>query len=312
MKNFLLMTSCVVLLLSTGCRNFFDKEVFFDTDKHEPILTLAGVAQLDQNKFVGFASRTRALNDFSPYNVVVRDTYYYPISPTETEMYVYTRIKYDSVPGLKLYLRHNNETVMPVTDHEDGFYKKTLDNLTTAGGTLTLSATAPGYADAESVARIFEKPQNASLEFIKQTTDQWGATYDEYEVKIDDSPGKDFYLIRGEIFDSLTETWSQVIYTIDQNPIVEYTNLGYVVPDVSFADKSIKLKMKIGTFSQENSARFVSVAYLSEDMYKFLISLRNNQNTQNNPFAEPTSLLSQVTNGVGYFTVLNPKLFKLE
>ena len=54
--------------------------------------------------------------------------------------------------------------------------------------------------------------------------------------------------------------------------------------------------------ASESTRATVGLLHINKDYFKYLKSLNTYENVQDNPFAEPVNLYSNVKNGYGFFT----------
>lgn len=64
-----------------------------------------------------------------------------------------------------------------------------------------------------------------------------------------------------------------------------------------------RVDLQSGSY-EEPDAMAISLYSLTEEEYNFRMSMQNNRNAQNNPFAEPTIVFSNVENGFGIFSLM--------
>ena len=92
-----------------------------------------------------------------------------------------------------------------------------------------------------------------------------------------------------------------------------------LINDRSFdgKDKELVITFDLDSYSWGNGGQdqtiehYLLVSRISEDYYKYLLTLYHNKVAQDNPFAEPVSLFMNVAGGYGIFGASSSVRFKI-
>lgn len=236
--------------------------------------------------------------------------------------------------GTDLYLK--NAIVMLETtgkaaeqlkyDESAGYYKATT--AVQPGVEYKIRVSATGFEDASAVTKSPQPVAIKSVQRIKDVRlDMSGMKQDEIRLTFEDDATQDnYYIVRvniGYMPDSFsnyvgttcvntTDPSVESIYdeTIDQNTCIESD--GIFLRDDLFNGKTKELRLYI-TSDMLNPAQIpgvgevyatIELLHVTEEYFKYLKSFRYASINSGNPFAEPTNVYTNITNGFGIFTVV--------
>jgi hypothetical protein len=157
---------CGVLLFSS-CSKFFDKELDYDVDDHTPKLTIAMTMLPSDTLYNCFVSRTRGLNDTSPYNSFVVDSFYYIDFNGDTVIYTGTPTYFDSVANISAQLYRNNAYVGDLNKYSALYYRNNSTPEIVAGDEWRIEASAPYFEPITATATVPSKPVIAKTTFVE-------------------------------------------------------------------------------------------------------------------------------------------------
>lgn len=236
--------------------------------------------------------------------------------------------------GTDLYLK--NAIVMLETtgkaaeqlkyDESAGYYKATT--AVQPGVEYKIRVSATGFEDASAVTKSPQPVAIKSVQRIKDVRlDMSGMKQDEIRLTFEDDATQDnYYIVRvniGYMPDSFsnyvgttcvntTDPSVESIYdeTIDQNTCIESD--GIFLRDDLFIGKTKELRLYI-TSDMLNPAQIpgvgevyatIELLHVTEEYFKYLKSFRYASINSGNPFAEPTNVYTNITNGYGIFSVI--------
>ena len=150
---------------------------------------------------------------------------------------------------------------------------------------------------------------------------------DRLQIEIDDPSGENFYFLRvNYLYDvvfedgfELRDRRSGFIY----NASSLLSGEADTFTDELFDGKSETLEfwserytggdenLKSGSY-EEPDVMVVSLWGLTKEEYNFRKSINNNRDAQDNPFAEPTIVFSNIENGLGIFSLIKLNEFEIE
>ena len=186
-----------------------------------------------------------------------------------------------------------------------------------AGKTYRIVATHPNYTTAEAIAVAQPIVPIESLHFTGQSIVRDYQTYHILELTFTDLPGNQTYAIDIQQNntsyyvideDTVYDSYSYPGYMISDDPSVVTDENGgslYVLDDL-FDGKQYTLRLMVpdyALYEYEGTeiSQSINLKNLSEEYYLFIRSYNNHTYNEGNPFAEPVSVYSNITNGYGIF-----------
>lgn len=211
-------------------------------------------------------------------------------------------------------------------DESTGYHK--AGSAVLPGVEYKIRVSAEGFKDATATTKTPQKVTIKSVQRIKDVRlDISGMKQDEIRLTFDDDGTQDnYYIVRvnvGYMPDSFsnyvgttcvntTDPSVESIYdeSIDQNTCIESD--GIFLRDDLFNGKTKELRLYIAS-DMLNPAQIpgvglvyttIELLHVTEEYFKYLKSYRYASINSGNPFAEPTNVYTNITNGYGIFTVI--------
>lgn len=195
-------------------------------------------------------------------------------------------------------------------------YLFTTDLDATPSDVFKLEVSADGM---ETVSGVSSLPHKAQITNAQKTGSVYSAEYEQEGQGIritikDDANIKNYYAFSLLLVDTLTNN-THHLETLSNNPILKswrYKEL--LVSDETFNGKTFDAD--IITFNETNSPRYkiyAQVESMTEDMYRYKKTLQNYENTEDNPFAEPVNIHTNMKEkGFGIFSWTQKERFLLQ
>ena len=303
MKKTLLIPAIASILLFSAC----EKDVEIKVPEKDPSLVL--VALQEKGEFVvASVGRSRHILEPQP-GFDLREHY--------------------SVKNAQVVLYEDGTAIDTlVYDHADYIYESKYNRVMRDGHAYSIKANAPGFREVTSETTVPSQSEIVETRWNKNVrTNSYGETIDEVIIRIND-PGaeRNFYLIKvfqpsmngyGEFPVGCVSTTDKDIETIgyetdpgETDECLDGGNL--LMKDLNFngGQKLVKLNivssfldnMWTDTNTGQTSRHFVKVYRITESHFKFAKSYNVFDNADDNPFAEPVNVYTNVKNGYGIFS----------
>gem|GEM_PF-2758652 len=299
-KNIIL--SCVLLLSLSSCEDFFTATKEIDLEEYAGQITVVGrlintdldtVENAETFRHLGvLISESRSVLDTSSFKVV-EDADISLVSNGGLDV----SFRFDDNSGYHFPTNANASDFQRISVEENTEYQLIVD--------------MPGEDRVTAICetKTFGKVNNINL--IRDDIDGGdGSTLDRVQINIDDPTGENFYYLN-------------VFYEREQFSVGErstFLNRGYLYSYNSIFDDSPELftdelfdgKTETLEFWSERYERqdlgeisrvIVFLWSLSKEEYDFRRSVDANNEAQDNPFAEPSIVFSNIENGVGIFSM---------
>lgn len=187
-----------------------------------------------------------------------------------------------------------------------------------SGDKVKITAIHPNFGTCEATTIIPEKPIIDTF-FIKYThrIDRMGEASDAYKCTIkikDPADTKNYYrlkIYRVVYWDEYSAEMYRSEVEIDSDDPVLSESIGLFETEVTdffsdalFEGQTYDLSVWIDEWllSSNQINKFEIILYaLSEEYYQYLVTNKAYQNANDNPFAEPVQVYSNITNGLGIF-----------
>lgn len=288
----LIFTTAIVFVLSS-C----ERETHINIPPQPP--KLAVESRQGQNVFPEtWVSRTRGVTDPIPQSG----------QPNPYIIKTATVLLYED-DVLKDTLRYNNTTER---------YKASLASIQT-GKTYKLVISATGYPTAQAISFTPSQVLINNLSFTPNARfDADGYPQDEVRISFtDQSLTGDYYLIRildafGNYLYCVNSSDKDVEKQVDDDPLYSEACLQsdrLLLSDLNFngTTKTVIFYVESGSLKSHNTPggtkrATVELLHINKDYYKYIKSLNTYENANDNPFAEPVNLYTNVSNGFGLFT----------
>ncbi len=249
----------------------------------------------------------------------------------------------DKMDKAKVELFKNNSLIMgfdPLPDGSNPFDKvryynntKKATNIFNDDTDYKLVVTYAPYKTIESTIRPPKKVDITGIEYNPfKFVSGGGGKSDEVLVEFLDPPGENFYKFSISIgvkdpFSSTIEYQDPYIQTSTaSNDIFGSGDAELTISDAAFNGKKYKFRcgltiQNIGSFFDPKTGNFVTgeikemvvkMTSISKEAYYYEKSVQQYENTQGNPFAEPTQINTNMKNGFGFFRIgrVSEKTFK--
>jgi hypothetical protein len=194
-----------------------------------------------------------------------------------------------------------------------------------AGFSYSIRVTAPGFKEVDGQSTFPSASEILEVKWVKQArTNSDGSLVDDITIKFADPGGeKNFYQVQLQKEDgwrgsfqyisciSTTDKDIEILGGDDDPTETEncHDNSKLLMRDVNF-NGSIK-QLKISVWSnmlqeytdQNGNVRrpYIKLYRITEDQFKYIKSMGIYENTNENPFAEPVNIYSNIKNGYGIF-----------
>ena len=199
-----------------------------------------------------------------------------------------------------------------------------------AGESYSLRVSAPGFATIQATDAIPRLVPTAIASYRTNTSSRAESRIKDLSIKLEiqDPPGEtNYYQIRmyhhipGSSFFA-SERYYQGSFST-QDPSITADNSDddsfiegeafFIAPffkDTLFDGQTHAIELDNYNVA-EHTRVYIQVLYVSETYYEYLKSARLHESTQDNPFAEPASVHSNVENGYGIFAGYSSQTFEL-
>ncbi len=186
------------------------------------------------------------------------------------------------------------------------------------GALYELEVTHPDYQS------IYARQIMPSIPGISAATYEQAGTYDPFKdtrydkLKVtfeDDAATEDYYWIQGFIRNRCCEEDFYSLWTWSDNFLLEETvaSQGLVFNDGTFNGEEVVLDLKLDdTYIElDNHLIYVRFSKITRDAYLNFKTRKAYQDAENNPFAEPVTIHSNIENGFGIFGLEAVNLYQV-
>lgn len=210
----------------------------------------------------------------------------------------------------------------------DFTYKSIHNKRVRDGFSYMIKVNAPGYKEAEAGSSLPSQSVIAELRRIRNSrTNSQGESVDDITIKLNDPAGeKNFYLVQvwGATYGGPFGNKIYCVSTADKDVEQIGDNTDPVDPDNCFDGSTILMRDNNFNGSEKLLKLFVQSSYLqeyadplthrtyrpyikvfriTEDEFKYIKSYDAYYNSEDNPFAEPANVYTNVKNGYGIFSL---------
>lgn len=178
------------------------------------------------------------------------------------------------------------------------------------GREYTIQVSHPDYPDVSATSRMPVAVSPSVVEFDSiERQDAFGEPFHEVSVTIQDPPGVSNYYQFSfmspdtSIFGTDTTIYNYNYYiepALGNNFDTEVIWGGVFLSDSRFDGQEITIKFNL-YYWWDDRAIYMLFGNVSEDYYKYTLSLETWNNSNGNPFAEPVNIHSNTTNNFGIF-----------
>jgi predicted small secreted protein len=204
-------------------------------------------------------------------------------------------------------------------DFQGNYVELLPDRLGALSGTITFEASHPDF-ETVSATQVFPAKPDAEISINYAGTQLYGDVSDELVLTLKDIPGvNQHYIISMDVHfrtalsgQDTSQYYDLYWETESPNTTQLWGKDNAVLVSENGVDRDIKIIAATGvnpiSFGMLHEYR-VKVTALSQELYEFYRSYNAFSNAQNNPFAEPVVLYSNMSNNMGCFGVSTSKMF---
>jgi len=284
MKRYILGFIALTFLASCD-EDFFDQVVDVDIPEHEPALAIT--ANMSNQDSILWAYVT------SSVGVLVQD------NPEE-------------IADAQVELYKDGTLLSNLPYVEQGFYGwQVPEPLGNEQATYELKVSKDGFNSVSSTQTmpVQVNINDATLE-IDGTVNEEGERVDEITITFDDAKDiANYYAlsINFEFTDITGEVYSYEQYFNSNDPSFGETENGNYFSDILFDGENYELKVWLYNLyvdeNIEDPKLAIRLTNLTKDRYFRETSINNYRNSEDNPFAEPAVIFSNIENGYGIFSL---------
>ena len=291
MKNIKYLISAFALVVFSSCgSDFFESAVEVEIPDHTPTIVISGVIEEDAELFETYVSFSQSKNTQSILT---------PLSDAKVQLFKDGTLLSD----------------LAYVDSTERFTAVLAPGDLSSGSNYRIEAEHPDYA---SVYAEQSMPNAISIDDFEYTpdgtVDQFGEPADRFKVTFTDRSGEtNYYLVNAQLQQSFfngndTITYTQVVelMTLDPSIVYGYSEDSYVgfpmISDAAFPGKKYDLLFNAyQLFLEEGDEIKIELKTITRERYLYLLSLKGQYDSEDNPFAEPVTVLSNIENGNGAF-----------
>ncbi len=209
------------------------------------------------------------------------------------------------------------EIVVPYVSFFDFNYSITLPNdFLIVGQTYTLSVIADGFDEATATQVVPELVPLNSWEFNEDGgINSDGDARSEVEFLFDDPSGVNFYEM-GLLFDwnntsDPNQAYSTFTESLDPSTHRSFEYDFLLLEDTPFDGTNKQISLQLYEISEQDASDHLYFKWesVTEDYYLFSRTLRNFNETDDNPFLSPVQIYSNISSGVGIFSISNGVIY---
>jgi len=206
-------------------------------------------------------------------------------------------------------------------------YKSHYGKKIRQGFRYSIRVNAPDYNTAEGITEVPSQSEIAGIEWVQHVrTNSNGASVDEVTIRLNDPSERNFYMV--QIFPSHVYGTGEAypiscVSTTDKDIELAGSDTDPLDPDQCFdggqlllqdtyfngSSKQIRLSIEsslLQLYSDPGANRlrrpYVKVYRITEEYFKFAKSYNVYAGSDENPFAEPVNVFSNIKNGYGIFS----------
>lgn len=278
MKNRYIFLFFILSLSLLSCENFFEFSVNMDVPPHQPKLAPSAMMSNDTTKRTLFLSRSIGALD----NTNVEPTLY---------------VENASV-------RVNNVQLSSIVDpYLKGYYKLPVNFQFIPNTSYTLTIEKYGF---ETVTSQQIMPINVPIISASVVNDL-------VKVKFQDPIGvKNYYIVVLYQYNNYYNTFGEVyLKPFTDQSFRSFFTFGVVFNDEFFDGQIYEFTTRIDDNNYNNQTFKVKLFHISKELFLMEKSIELNSIASDNPFAEPSSMFTNVNNGYGIFGLSNSSEFNI-
>ncbi|MCB0703956.1 MAG: DUF4249 domain-containing protein [Saprospiraceae bacterium] len=298
------------LFAFAGCNgDFFDSEIELPTPEHDPVLAISGfITSTDQDFIAVKVTRTYGLFEERPYDDRIFDA---TVELFEDDNLLYT---FDTIDF-----------------QEANYYQLLQEPFGGFGKNYELRVSHPDLGTATAKQTMLQPVPLSEITFNPIASNDFSGTDGEFKIVLNDPPNEEnFYeLVAQKVCtytyidyygNEITEEYPETIYfdmdmTSNPNITQGYNYEAILLSDKNFDGQTFTFRPKFYTCGGHLDQETTFTVYwrtVTKDYFNYSKSLFDTEMAQNNPFAEPVSLYTNVDGGVGGFCMRSELVYEVE
>ncbi|WP_162303602.1 DUF4249 domain-containing protein [Hymenobacter sediminis] len=229
---------------------------------------------------------------------------------------------------------NNGGQTYPSPGSRPGYYEATMNFAGRPGQTYTLRGRLPGFENVESQLTLPELPRIVDAVYTTRSPGEYEQQRGHITLTLNDNGATtDYYVVVGQLYDTQGNLYGNLI--TDNSDNTEFGNVGGTFqlsslynsyynalapyPDTNINGKQFTLSSDVtwsvnyyGPNTPTPDYLELTVLNLTADAYKFFQSRQRYEDTQDNPFAEPAPLYSNIRNGYGFFGGMSGTTYRID
>jgi hypothetical protein len=286
MKTKIFIFFFLILTVLQSCEDAFTTIKEIDIPEHDSKLSV--FADLSENKASFSVS----------YSKIITENYGY--KPINAEITILEN-------GIPFY-----KTSFIGTD-DSSFSEKYLGKIITEGKEYTLIVENSTYGKATAKQTVPRKPDFSNLKYKEDgfiNPEGYKADLLSFDIN-DDASVENYYMVEGYGIKSYgNEFREDPLYLNSEDPSLKEfwfgSKIGFIIADKNFNGSITKILTNLEIYNQIEKIK-LKVSAITKDYYHFLLSYKQYQEADGNPFAEPVNVHNNIENGYGLFQVNSSK-----
>lgn len=222
----------------------------------------------------------------------------------------------NEVDDAQINLYKDNEFITSVPyGHYLGF-NYTLKNIVfEVGSEYKIEVNATGYPMATAFASLPKPSEILSIQFdIDGLSNDFDNDRSEIEVLFKDEPNKDNYYEAGAYIIENLFNQNIDIESVDPITLESFAYENIILDDQSFNGEKKELLLNMYRMKKEDvkDKLYLNWKDISRDHFLFSKTARIQNDSEDNPFSTPIQVYSNITNGVGIFSLVNERNLLVE
>ncbi len=298
----------IFIIFVIACEQVVDIEV----PEHDAQLVLSSFYETGDSEVIAYLTKSLPINSNEDVHEVLDAT----AKLYENDVLLEQFLSEPDTVGYN-FAGWNDSLNMPILEPEiQPVYKLDLTAPLQADKTYKITVEAPGFESASANQRLPLPPEINEVNYKPMSrTSVDGYLMDAFEIKLSDVPDEDNYY-EFDIYRSWDNSgnpneWDRM-WTESLSPGTEQGDRGVLLKDDLFENGSYSIEVLVWPEDTSYVDFKVEVKSISRDKYLFSKSLNAYYNAQDNPFAEPVIIHTNVENGQGIFSMENKSEFIIE
>lgn len=290
---------CFLLLLLFGCEGAFETTLQIEPPEHTPKLSINAFGSTQTNALRVYVTKTVGLLDnIAESNLIINDA------------------------TVSLYEDDNLLYSLPVINDEQASFNYIMEPGNVEfkqGSTYTLEVIAPGFPVVTSSAMV---PDDVPLNKIEFEENGPNVDFDEesseIEIAFQDPINIDnYYEVSGAVMTpdtfSTLNFWPISTNSFDPAPLEGIARRSLIFDDTSFDGENKTLSLSIRPISQQEADERLYFLWRTTSRAHFLYNktTAKHEEQDENPFASPVQIFTNMDGGIGIFSIVNEQLIKV-